>query len=161
MEVTLRSIPIYARAGAFIFEHPAVQHTGELAGQPLRIAAMPGADGESTLYEDDGETSAYKRGMSLTRVFRQRSTADRVTVTIGAPDGPYRPASRDVWLLVRRESPSRVAVGSTTVPRVAIGELRTHLGAAWAVDADGRVNVRFADDFLTTEVSIEGAPDRH
>src|SRR5438445_320894 len=28
--VTLRSIPIFARAGALVFEHPVVQHTGEL-----------------------------------------------------------------------------------------------------------------------------------
>ena len=160
VDVTLRSIPIYARAGAFIFEHPAVQHTGELAGQPLRIAVVPGADGESTLYEDDGESSGYKRGLSVTRAFRQRSTADRVTVNIGSPDGPFRPASRDPWLLVRRQSPSRVAIGSTTVPRVPIEELATRQGAAWALDAEGVVNVRLHDDFAATEVSIEGAARR-
>ena len=34
--VTLRSIPIFVRAGAFVFEHPVVQHTGELRGQAER-----------------------------------------------------------------------------------------------------------------------------
>src|SRR5439155_1292917 len=101
--VTLRSIPIFARAGSLIFEHPAVQHTGELRGQPLRVVVMPGADGEATLYEDDGETRAYAQGMSVTRRFRHRTTADRETIAIGAPDGPFRPAPRDLWLLVRRE----------------------------------------------------------
>ena len=68
--VTLRSIPIFARAGSLIFEHPAVQHTGELRGQPLRVIAMPGDNAEASLYEDDGETRAYTRGVSVTRTFK-------------------------------------------------------------------------------------------
>src|SRR2546425_621027 len=103
--VTLRSIPIFARAGAFVFEHPVVQHTGELRGQALRVMVMPGADGEATLYEDDGETRAYAQGMSVTRVFRHQTTADTATIAIGAPTGPFRPAGRDLWLLVRRTNP--------------------------------------------------------
>src|SRR5439155_2463687 len=77
--VSLRSIPIFVRAGAFVFEHPVVQHTGELRGQPLRVHAVPGADGEATLYEDDGETPAYTQGMSVTGMFRQQPASDRVT----------------------------------------------------------------------------------
>ena len=33
--VTLESIPIFVRAGAFVFRQPVVQHTGEMPGQPL------------------------------------------------------------------------------------------------------------------------------
>ena len=33
--VTLDSIPIFVRGGAFLFRQPVVQHTGEMAGQPL------------------------------------------------------------------------------------------------------------------------------
>ena len=35
--MTLESIPIYVRGGAFLFQQPVLQHTGELAGQPLRV----------------------------------------------------------------------------------------------------------------------------
>jgi alpha-glucosidase len=155
--VTLRSIPIFARAGSLIFEHPAVQHTGELRGQPLRIVAMPGGDGEASLYEDDGETRAYVQGMSVTRVFRHQSTAERETIAIGAPTGPFRPASRDLWLLVRRASPARVTVGGVAVPRVSAAELPTGTRSAWTVDESGVVNVRLHDDFAATEVTVEGA----
>jgi alpha-glucosidase len=158
--VTLRSIPIFARAGAFVFEHPVVQHTGELRGQALRVMVMPGADGEATLYEDDGETRAYAQGMSVTRVFRHQTTADTATIAIGAPTGPFRPAGRDLWLLVRRGSPSRVTVGDAAVPRVGLADLATQKSAAWAVDEAGVVNVRLHDDFAATQVSIEGAAPR-
>src|ERR1700736_3368276 len=40
--VTLGSIPIFVRAGSFVFKHPVVQHTGELPGQPLRVMVIPG-----------------------------------------------------------------------------------------------------------------------
>jgi len=158
--VTLRSIPFFARAGALVFEHPVVQHTGELRGQALRVAVMPGADGEARLYEDDGETRAYAQGMSVTRVFRHQTTADKETIAIGAPAGPFRPASRNLRLLVRRESPSRVTIGGATVPRVSLAELATQTSAAWAVDEAGVVNVRLHDDFAAIEVSIEGAAPR-
>ena len=157
--VTLRSIPIFARAGSLIFEHPVVQHTGELAGQPLRIVAMPGADGEATLYEDDGETRAYAQAMSVTRTFRHRTTADRETIAIGSPDGAFRPAPRDLLLLVRRASPARVAVAGVAIPRVSAAELAAQRHTAWAVDENGVVNVRMRDDFIATEVIVEG-PER-
>jgi alpha-glucosidase len=160
LPVTLRSIPIFVRAGALVFEHPIVQHTGELPGQPLRVMVAPGAGRGAALYEDDGETRAYTRGMSVTREFRQQTTGDTLTIAIGAPDGPFRPASRDMWLLVRRAPPARVTVGGAAVPRVPFAELATHIGAAWAVDESGIITVRLHDDFVATSVSIEGAPPR-
>jgi hypothetical protein len=160
VEVTLRSIPLFVRAGAFVFEHPVVQHTGELPGKPLRVMVAPGADGVAALYEDDGETRAYTRGVSVSREFRQQTTSDTLTIAIGAPEGAFRPASRDLWLLVRRAPPARVTVGGAAVPRVPFAELATHPGAAWAVDGAGVVTVRVHDDFVQTSVSIEGAAPR-
>ena len=154
--VTLRSIPIFVRAGAFVFMHPVVQHTGELPGQPLRVMVAPGANGAAALYEDDGETRAYARGTSVTREFRHQTEGDTLTISIGAPAGPYRPASRDVWLLARRAAPARVTAGGAPIPRVTFAELATHAGAAWSVDESGVVTVRMHDDFVATTVSLEG-----
>jgi ethanolamine ammonia-lyase small subunit len=117
----------------------------------------PGADGVATLYEDDGETRAYTRGVSVSREFRHRTDGDTLTIAIGAPQGTFRPASRDVWLLVRRAPPARVTVGGAAVPRVTFAELATRAGAAWAVDESGVVTVRMHDDFVAMSVSMEGA----
>jgi alpha-glucosidase len=39
--VTLESIPIFVRGGAFLFRQPVVQHTGQMAGQPLIDVTRP------------------------------------------------------------------------------------------------------------------------
>ncbi len=69
--VTLRSIPIFVRAGAFIFQQPVVQHTGEMPGQPLRVSVYPAESSTSTLYEDDGATLQYRQGAFSKRKFTQ------------------------------------------------------------------------------------------
>jgi hypothetical protein len=155
--VTLRSIPLFVRAGAFVFEHPVVQHTGELPGKPLRVMVAPGADAVAALYEDDGETRAYTRGGSVSREFRHQTDGDTLTIAVGAPEGAFRPASRDLWLLVRRAPPQRVTVGGAAIPLVTFAELATRAGAAWAVDESGVVTVRMHDDFVATSVLMQGA----
>jgi len=123
-------------------------------GRDQQVA--PGANGAAALYEDDGETRAYARGTSVTREFRHQTEGDTLTISIGAPAGPYRPASRDVWLLARRAAPARVTAGGAPIPRVTFAELATHAGAAWSVDESGVVTVRMHDDFVATTVSLEG-----
>jgi len=105
--VTIRSIPIYVRGGAFIFQQPVVQHTGEMPGQPLRVSVYPAASSTATLYEDDGATLAYKNGAFVRRRFSQARTADargrdqNVAIEIAAAEGSYRPKARPLELSVR------------------------------------------------------------
>src|SRR5262249_4841009 len=47
--VTMSSIPLYVRGGAFIFKQPVVQHTGEMPGQPLQVLLFPGPPTERWL----------------------------------------------------------------------------------------------------------------
>jgi alpha-glucosidase len=72
IEAPLDRLPLFARAGAIIPTQHVVQHTGEMAGQPLSLLVVPGADGASSFYEDAGEgygewrtTTATRRGGSL------------------------------------------------------------------------------------------------
>ena len=46
--VTLESIPVFVRAGAFVFRQPVVQHTGEMAGQPLEVVVYPAAESSAS-----------------------------------------------------------------------------------------------------------------
>ncbi len=92
LPVTLDSIPMFVRGGGFIFRQPVVQNTGEMPGNPLRVLVAPAAKSESSLYEDDGESMAYRNGDFMKRVFLQSRDAQSLTVGISAPKGPYRPA---------------------------------------------------------------------
>jgi alpha-glucosidase (family GH31 glycosyl hydrolase) len=66
--VDLATMPIYVRAGAIIPVDPVRQFTGEKISAPLTLRIYRGADGDYTLYEDDGESLAYlKSDAVLTR----------------------------------------------------------------------------------------------
>jgi len=96
--VTIDSIPIFVRGGGFIFRQPVVQNTGEMPGNPLRVLIAPAAESESSLYEDDGATLAYRNGVFMKRTFHQIRDVRSLTIAVSAPDGAYRPAKRDLIL---------------------------------------------------------------
>ncbi len=56
------SVPVFVRAGAIVPAGPEIQYTSEKPADPLTVHVYPGADGEFTLYEDDGTTYGYERG---------------------------------------------------------------------------------------------------
>ena len=96
--VTLNSIPLFVRGGAFIFRQPVVQNTGEMPGNPLRVLIAPAAESQSSLYEDDGESLQYRRGDFMRRRFHQNRDTQSLVVEVSAPEGSYRPAKRDLIL---------------------------------------------------------------
>jgi len=68
-EVDLATMPIYVRAGAIIPFDPVRQYTSQRADDPTTRRVYGGADGEYTLYEDDGTSQDYlKRRGSWTRL---------------------------------------------------------------------------------------------
>ncbi len=61
-EVDLATLPLYVRAGAIIPLGPVKQYTSEPVAAPTVLNVYPGADGRFLLYDDDGITSAYRKG---------------------------------------------------------------------------------------------------
>jgi alpha-glucosidase len=155
--VTLRSIPIFVRAGAFIFQQPVVQHTGEMTGQPLRVSVYPADSSTSTLYEDDGGTLQYRKGTFSKRRFSQTRAAGAgggpaVTIEVAAAEGTYRPADRPIVFSVRLTGePAAVSLragggAATPLDRVPLAELEARR-SGWAVGDDGFVVVKTPDRF--------------
>ncbi|MGZ8868676.1 MAG: glycoside hydrolase family 31 protein [Thermoanaerobaculia bacterium] len=149
--VTLGSIPIFVREGAFVFGQPVVQHTGEMRGQPLIVKVFPGGPSERWLYEDAGNGFEYRRGEFSRRRFASRTDDSGLTVTVGAPEGSYRAPSRSMILSVRTSDPSSVLVGGTALSRV---ENLDDVERGWAVK-HGAVIVKFPDRFVATEIRLE------
>jgi alpha-glucosidase len=146
--VSIESIPIFVRGGAFVFRQPVVQHTGQVPGQPLIVGVYPAARSDARFYEDDGETMAYRDGASVRRLFSQRRDPQRCVVEVGAPDGPYRPSPRDLVLQVAWEGePRRVLVEGKPATK---GE-----GIPGWTTADGLVSIRMADPWDAFTVALE------
>lgn len=149
--VTMESVPIFARAGAFVFRQPVVQNTGEMPGQPLIVSAYPAATSQATLYEDDGESFAYERGGSMRRSFEQQRGASGAIVRVGAPEGTYRPPARDLVLRIEGVNARRVFVDGVEVPLLKTDDER---GPGWR-QVEGAVWLRVRDRFSAMEVRAE------
>ncbi len=152
--VTIESLPIYVRAGAFVFRQPVVQHTGEMAGQPLLVSVYPAPRSEASFYEDDGESMAYTRGEWSRRRLVQQRDGLGVTVEIGAAEGRYWPAPRDLVLsLVGETAAARILVDREPLARV---EPQAFASAAtgWTV-RDGAVAVKLKDRPEALRLTIE------
>jgi alpha-glucosidase len=89
VEAPLDRLPLFARAGAVIPTQAVVQHTGEMAGQPLTLVAVYGAPVstpslpppgplrwkiDSRVYEDAGDGYGYLRGGSRTTTVTHTGT---------------------------------------------------------------------------------------
>jgi len=85
--VDLATMPIYVRAGAIVPVDPVRQHTSETAAEPTTIRVYGGADGQYTLYDDDGISQEYlKRRGSWTRM-TWNDRAKQLTIEPGPPRG--------------------------------------------------------------------------
>jgi alpha-D-xyloside xylohydrolase len=80
-------IPLHVRAGSIIPVGPELQYTTEKPADPLTLYVYAGADGQFTLYEDDGTTYAYERGESARIPLRWDEATQ--TLTIGERAGTF------------------------------------------------------------------------
>src|SRR3984957_624616 len=67
--VDLAKMPIYARAGAIIPLDPVRQYTAQPVASPTTLRVYPGADGDFTLYDDDGQGLGYRDGSDPSTVW--------------------------------------------------------------------------------------------
>jgi alpha-D-xyloside xylohydrolase len=57
------ALPLFIRAGSIIPFGPELQYTGEKPADPITLYVYAGAEGAFTLYEDDGLTYGYEKGV--------------------------------------------------------------------------------------------------
>lgn len=65
----LDKIPLFVKAGSIVPMGPIVQYAGEKEKEPLEIRIYEGANGEFTLYEDEGDNFNYEKGIYTTISF--------------------------------------------------------------------------------------------
>ncbi|MGA9461908.1 MAG: TIM-barrel domain-containing protein [Terracidiphilus sp.] len=93
-EVDLETIPVYVRAGAILPMGPVRQYAAEPTEEPVTLQVYPGADGQSTLYEDDGTSFRYEHG-DFTRLDCSWEETSR-TLRLRAADGTKPPIGKKI-----------------------------------------------------------------
>jgi alpha-glucosidase len=140
--VTIDSLPLFVRGGAFVFRQPVVQHTGAMAGQPLDVFVFPAEASEASFYEDDGETT--RADLFTRRKFAQSRSGGPITIDVGAAEGLWRPQPRDLRLHVRTDLPvGHVLVDGAAAP-----------AQLWSAAGDGFVLVTLPDRFDAFRVTL-------
>jgi alpha-D-xyloside xylohydrolase len=108
-------IPLFVRVGSIVPMGPCAQYADEKPSDPIELRVYAGADGRFTLYEDEGDSYDYEKGVYAT-IPMQWSEADQ-TLTIGSRKGEFpgmltERTFRIVW--VRPDH--GVGVGRTSEP---------------------------------------------
>ncbi len=86
-QVDLATMPIYVRAGAIVPVDPVRQYTSEPVAEPTTIRVYRGADGQYTLYDDDGLSQDYVKGRGTWTRMTWTDRAATLTLEPGAPKG--------------------------------------------------------------------------
>ena len=87
LETSFDRVPMFVRAGSILPLGPEVQYVGEKAWDNLELRVYPGADGDFTLYEDEGDGYNYEKGIYATITFHWNNKTR--TLTIGNRKGEY------------------------------------------------------------------------
>jgi alpha-glucosidase len=88
-------MPLYVRAGSIIPMAPVMQYVDERPIDQLTLRIWQGT-GEFKLYEDDGQTFEYKTDAFSTTTYQVRSEGQQTIVEIGAREGNFSPATREI-----------------------------------------------------------------
>ena len=84
---TLDRVPMFVRAGSILPLGPEMQYVGEKPWDNLELRVYPGADGSFMLYEDEGDSYNYEKGVYSTIAFTWNDRSR--TLTIGERQGSF------------------------------------------------------------------------
>ncbi|HUB79950.1 MAG TPA: TIM-barrel domain-containing protein [Bryobacteraceae bacterium] len=112
-------IPVFVKAGAIVPFGPELQYTGEKPEDPLTVYVYAGANGQFTLYEDQGATYDYEKGAYAGIPMRWNEASG--TLTIGRRQGSFPEMLKDHEIrlvLVSKEKPVGFSFDATPVKSV-------------------------------------------
>lgn len=110
--VDLKSIPMFARAGAVVPTRETVQHTDEAPLAELTLNAFRG-NGTGTFYADDGLSYDYRNDACVEESYRMATDSNGTTLEFVSRDGDERfaPTNYRVRLVGFDSAPSGVLLG--------------------------------------------------
>ncbi len=85
--IDLATMPIYVRAGSIIPFDPVRQYMAQPVTEPTTFKVYSGANGEFTLYEDDGNSQKYMRNKGTWTKLTWDDGAKKLTITAAPPAG--------------------------------------------------------------------------
>ncbi|HEV7377257.1 MAG TPA: glycoside hydrolase family 31 protein [Pyrinomonadaceae bacterium] len=109
VDAPLEVVPMFIRGGSIIPEGPEMNYVGEKPFDPLTFYIHPDSSGRAatTLYEDDGTSPAYKRGVYRRTPVTVSPFEKGFEIMVGASDGSYQPGARKFLFVAPFDAPVR------------------------------------------------------
>jgi alpha-glucosidase/alpha-D-xyloside xylohydrolase len=106
--VDLETTPLYVRAGAVLPMGPIKQFVDEKVDGPLTLVVYPGADGASSVYEDDGRSfDCYLKGAFMRIQTRWRDADRRLTISLDRNSRMLPPGRRSIEAVIAGQRTGR------------------------------------------------------
>ena len=166
---TLSENPYFAKAGAIIPMYPKSVRNLQGIINSYVLTFVPGGDGETTIYEDDGKSKNYSTAYATTKVSK-RTEGNKVVITIAPREGSFEGATATTTYELRMPAcypPKAVRVdgrelnysryakvgewgydGYTLAPYILVGEVENAKGCT--------VEVEFAEGDLAAQDKLYG-----
>lgn len=145
----LDAIPLFAKAGAIVPLAPSIMRTQDYDGSHTILNLFPGTSGSFELYEDEGNTEAYKQGeYERTPITLASQNGQEIVVSIGAAEGncPGLPARRSFEVHLR---------GAGQAEKVTVNGSEHSDWSCDATTGDLVIFVRDADRKTAVEIGVK------
>ncbi|MDQ1639175.1 MAG: alpha-glucosidase [Pyrinomonadaceae bacterium] len=150
IDAPLETVPMFVRAGAIIPTGPEMNYVGEKpADRSFSIYPDDARRAETTLYEDDGLTPAYRQGVFRRTRIQFVSNRKGIQIHLGAAEGTYRTEARNLSFLMPADlSVRKILLDGKSIPRA-----RTD-GTMWTRNRTTLL-IRIPDDGKAHNIVIE------
>ncbi|MBK8881933.1 MAG: glycoside hydrolase family 31 protein [Bacteroidales bacterium] len=147
-------VPIFVKAGSIIPMAPDNQHYIDEIKSPLTIQIYPKGRSSFELYEDDGESYDYEKGIFSTIAFSSEEITNGLIIKKEAPAGKYVIPEKEFVICVHKKPGAKdvMCLGSE-LPHCRSVEEFNVLKAGWLQEDDGKkllwikVDSKAADKF--------------
>jgi alpha-glucosidase (family GH31 glycosyl hydrolase) len=94
-------LPMFVRAGSIIPRQAVMKYTDERPVDLITLDIFPGEEGNFIMYEDDGKTLDYIKGVYAQTSFHAERDGNHLVIEINIPTGEFKPTRRSYELQVR------------------------------------------------------------
>jgi alpha-glucosidase len=144
VDAPLETVPMFIRGGSIIPEGPDMNYVGEKPFDPLSFNIHPDDKGRAAtmLYEDDGTSPAYKRGVSRRTRVEVSSSDKGFEIAVGQPEGSFEPGKRKLLFI----APFAGNIREVTLDGKRLGAGSANGKAMGYHHANGLIEVTIEDD---------------
>ena len=130
-------LPLFIRPGAILTCGPDLQYSSERSPDPLTLEIYRGGDRSVTLYEDDGETTAYMNGAYAETCFEVSHRNEQIVCHLAETTGTFagHRAERTIILKLHNQPPARtVSCDDALVPSLGTERSLDEAQGGWCRD---------------------------